>query len=490
MNNTLTTKGMDKKKLIHTAVILALMFLFRFLPAFGPITQDGMAVLGIFFGCIYAWTIGEIFWPSILALVLTGFIGENSVGGVFTAAFGNATLHMIVLALAFCYAVEKSGLIELIAKYILSRKFSRKGPWSLALAFWIATAVTSAVTTATTAIIILCWEMFYEVVRKANMEKKSPYTAVVIIGILVAAYLGGIVMPYTAFTQICFGVLKATDPTLVVGFVPYVIIMIVLNIVCIALMYVVCKYLLRIKVDYEIPEDLVSADDLAITRKHKIISAYILVFCLVLILPNFLPAELAVTKLLSNLGFTGSLAVILVILSLTNDGEGSKMFNFVESLKVGMPYGMVVLVATALLVSGKLTDASTGIPTVLSNILMPITSIESPVLSVAILMIIGIVLTNIINNIVCITIMVPVGITLLQNVDYNPAAMITLFCLVLLQGIVLPSSSMAGAMLHGNSEWISPKNIYKYGCILELIVALAVAVVGVPLAPVIFSLFA
>ena len=166
------------------------------------------------------------------------------------------------------------------------------------------------------------------------------------------------------------------------------------------------------------------------------------------------------------------------------------MFNFVESLKVGMPYGMGVLVATALLVSGKLTDASTGIPTVLSNILMPITSIESPVLSVAILMIIGIVLTNIINNIVCITIMVPVGITLLQNVDYNPAAMITLFCLVLLQGIVLPSSSMAGAMLHGNSEWISPKNIYKYGCILELIVALAVAVVGVPLAPVIFSLFA
>ena len=171
MSNTLTTKGMDKKKLIHTAVILALMFLFRFLPAFGPITQDGMAVLGIFFGCIYAWTIGEIFWPSILALVLTGFIGENSVGGVFTAAFGNATLHMIVLALAFCYAVEKSGLIELIAKYILSRKFSRKGPWSLALAFWIATAVTSAVTTATTAIIILCWEMFYEVVIKANMEK-------------------------------------------------------------------------------------------------------------------------------------------------------------------------------------------------------------------------------------------------------------------------------------------------------------------------------
>lgn len=86
-----------------------------------------------------------------------------------------------------------------------------------------------------------------------------------------------------------------------------------------------------------------------------------IIFCLVLILPNFLSPELAITKLLNNIGFTGTLAVILVILSLTNDGEGGKMFNFVESLKVGMPYGMVMLVATALQVSSKLTDASTGV---------------------------------------------------------------------------------------------------------------------------------
>ena len=64
-----TTKPtMDRKKLIHTIIVLALMFLFRFLPPIGSITKDGMAVLGIFFGCIYAWTVGEVFWPSVLAL--------------------------------------------------------------------------------------------------------------------------------------------------------------------------------------------------------------------------------------------------------------------------------------------------------------------------------------------------------------------------------------------------------------------------------------
>lgn len=174
MSKDLSSSGSGKNKIIHTIVILALFFLFRYIPPFGSVTEVGMAVLGIFLGCIYAWTVGEVFWPSVLGIVLIGFVGENTVTGVLSATFGDATLHMVFIALAFCFAVERSGLIELIAKYVLSRKFAKRGPWSMALGFWIATAVTCAVTCATTGIIILAWEMFYEVVRRAKLEKKSP----------------------------------------------------------------------------------------------------------------------------------------------------------------------------------------------------------------------------------------------------------------------------------------------------------------------------
>ena len=480
---------MKSKKVVNTLIILALMLLFRFIPPITPLTPVGMEVIGIFLGCIFAWTVGEVFWPSVLALFLVGLVGENSISGIFTATFGNATLHMVFLALAFCYAVEKSGLIELIAKYILSRKFARKDPWALALAFWIATYVTSAVTTATTAIIILCWEMFYEVVRKAGMEKKTPYTAVVIIGILIAAYLGGSTMPYNAFTQICCGVLAASGSTITLSFIPYLLLQIVVSCVALALLYLVSKYLLRIKIKYDIPENTIDASDLVVTRKHKIISAFVLLFCLIQILPNFLP-EGSVKALLSNVGFSGGFAIILVALSLIDDGEGGKMFSFIDSLKLGMPYGMIILVATALQVSSKLTDASTGVSALLTNLLAPITSIPSPMVSMALLLFIGLVLTHIINNIVAITIMVPIGVTLLSNISYRPDAMISLMCLVLLQGLIMPSSSMAGAMLHGNDEWISSQSVYKYGTILELVLAVVVSFVGVPLAQVIFSALA
>ena len=166
------------------------------------------------------------------------------------------------------------------------------------------------------------------------------------------------------------------------------------------------------------------------------------------------------------------------------------MFSFIDSLKLGMPYGMIILVATALQVSSKLTDASTGVSALLTNLLAPITSIPSPMVSMALLLFIGLVLTHIINNIVAITIMVPIGVTLLSNISYRPDAMISLMCLVLLQGLIMPSSSMAGAMLHGNDEWISSQSVYKYGTILELVLAVVVSFVGVPLAQVIFSALA
>lgn len=78
-----------KKKWIQAAVIIALMVLVGFIPPFEPLTADGMRVLGILIGCIYAWSIGELIWPSILSLILLGFMGENTVTGIFSSAYGN-----------------------------------------------------------------------------------------------------------------------------------------------------------------------------------------------------------------------------------------------------------------------------------------------------------------------------------------------------------------------------------------------------------------
>lgn len=52
-------KTVSKSYYIHMAIIVFFMIGFGFLPTFGPVTPMGMKILGIFLGCIYAWTIGE-----------------------------------------------------------------------------------------------------------------------------------------------------------------------------------------------------------------------------------------------------------------------------------------------------------------------------------------------------------------------------------------------------------------------------------------------
>ena len=47
-------------------------------------------------------------------------------------------------------------------------------------------------------------------------------------------------------------------------------------------------------------------------------------------------------------------------------------------------------------------------------------------------------------------------------------------------GILLPSASPMAALLHGNSDWISAREIYKYGLLSVLASTLTVCVFGVP----------
>lgn len=59
--------------------------------------------------------------------------------------------------------------------------------------------------------------------------------------------------------------------------------------------------------------------------------------------------------------------------------------------------------------------------------------------------------------------------------------MFAMFVVVLsLQGIVMPSGSIVGALLHGNSKWLKPSMIYKCTIIGELAV-LAVSIICIPL---------
>ena len=71
---------------ILSAIGIAIMLFFRFLPPMGTVTELGMNVLGIFLGAIWCFSTVGTFWPALLALVLFGTSGLKARIGHFVEA--------------------------------------------------------------------------------------------------------------------------------------------------------------------------------------------------------------------------------------------------------------------------------------------------------------------------------------------------------------------------------------------------------------------
>lgn len=157
-----------------------------------------------------------------------------------------------------------------------------------------------------------------------------------------------------------------------------------------------------------------------------------------------------------------------------------------EAMSRGIPWNLFFLVATATAMSSAIVSEGTGISELLIMMLHPILEGAGPFLFCFLIMMIGMVLTNIINNVVCATILIPIVITFTKLIGSSPTVIIALLVMVLMMGLVLPSGSVLGALMHGNKTWLKTKDVYIYNAFACLIIALVCALVGFPVGSLLF----
>lgn len=467
-----------KRFYIDMVIILGLMFGFGFLPPLDPITSHGMRVLGILFGCIYAWTIGSQVWPSLVALLALGFLPGNSVTAIFTAAFGNQTLLMVLFCLIFCSAVEKCGLLSVIANWILSMKFVRKGPWWMAFGFYVASCVASAFV-GQPAVSIFLWAILFDVIKKTGLKPKTPYVAMVMIGITLCGYLGSAIMPFGAFLQIGVAVMSAFSPGFQMNYLAYSLMDLIVCIITCPVLTLFFK-LICPKFDYVVPDDIVDASNLSLNMVQKITLASVAFVVVLLTAPSFMPAEWAITPFLKNFGVAGGMCLTSVILMLIIV-DGKTIGDISTAMRTSIPWDLYFLLAAALTISSFITAEGTGITQFLKMIFTPLLADKPVLVFLAILTLIGCILTNCLNNVVTYTILIPVSMAFAGAYGVNPQLIVAIFAIILYQGLVLPSGSILGALLHANKDYLTAKQIYIYASLGELLLS-GIIVLVIPIA--------
>ena len=469
------------------AAAVLVMIIVGMLPPVGQITPYGMKVLGIFLGCIIGWGFGHQIIISIFALILLSFSGGGSLATIFSAAYGNQSLIMVVFAFIFCFGMEQTGIMQWVANFILSRKFATKGPWFISLAFWLACALCSAVITNCLPVIILMWTMFYSIVEKVNVPRSSTWVQITMIMMCVIGYTGSVMMPYAGWNVLCYSMAKSVTPGLEVNLFAHCTLMIILNIIILSLIFIISKYILGKDVNFTVSSDVIDVEATKMDNRTKWGLFYLALLAVAMFLPNVMDKTIPAIAVLNNLSTTGIFAAVSLLLCITYV-DGKPLMEPLEAVK-NVPWSLYYLLGTALYLAGLLTAQDVGISATLTVVLKSMLGNVGIVGVIIMFVAFGCLVTNAVNNVVCVNIFIPIGAALLLGLggDATTVSILTsLLAPILYLGLMVPSGSVVGALMHGNSEWLAAKNIYIYAGIGCLIVTIVCCAVGIPLGMMLF----
>lgn len=446
---------------IHSAVALLLMFGFRALPPLGPLTEQGMAVVGIFLGVVYAWSTASIIWPALLGLVSLGFIGENTVTGIFQASFGSDTYLLVFFILVFAAVVNNSGVSNVIANWIVSRKFSKGKPWVISLLLLTAAYALGALISVTPGIIIP-WAILYTMCDAYGYTSKDKYPKLMVIGVVLAALMGHGALPFKALALMLMNALSQnTGET--INYATFTIFAVVLSYAIVLSYLLVCRFLLRPDVSAMKEKDFVYAGESKMNSFQKQVLVFLGVFFLLFFLPGLLPAELAVVAFLKKIGNTGTVVLLIAFIAFLRRRDNSGYVNMVETIKTAIPWETMILLAFALPITSALTNEGTGVQALFVQVLDPVLgSSSSSLLFISLVVILTVLLTNVIGNMVVGLMMVPLVCIYAASTGVSAPMLVVVLSVLCNVSLFLPSASPLAALLHGNTQWVSSKDIYKY----------------------------
>ena len=456
------------KYYFNTVIVFILMFGFPHLPTIEPLTDYGMQVVGIFLGCLYGWNLISVVWPSFLGLLALGFTQYGTMTETFASAYGSDRFLFVFFMLSFAALITQSGVTDYIAKWVISRKISRGRPWVVASLIYLAAYLVGALVSVLPSIVI-CWTLSYQLCAAYGYTNKDLYPKLMIIGVVNAALMGHCVFPFKAFAIIILGVLN-TQLGISVNYISFTFFAFVLGFGGIIIWLLLSKYLYRPDVSLIVNSAYVyqNTDKLSRYQKQVLLLLGIVIFAM--FLPGFLP-QCAVKDFLNTLGTTGTVVSALCICTILKKQDGESFINIVELIKLGVPWPTMILLSTAMAMALALNDG-TGVGDLLQMLLEPIFIGNGTVLFFALIIVFGIIITNIANNVVIGMILMPIVCTFSTLLDFPPEILTVACCLMLNITFFFPSGSPIAAFLHGNSEWISSIEIQKYTILYMALMAI------------------
>ena len=476
---------------IHCLIGFFFMFIFgHVVEPIGTITPLGMQILGVFIGAVYMWTIVNILWPSLLGLVALGLTDIGTVGGVIVTSFGNTTILAILFAFILFGAVEHSGVATYISRWFLTRKIINGRPIVFSFILMYCAFILSAATNPLPAILLM-WAVLYATVKDLGLNKTDTYAKVMVIGIFYGAISGQATIPFTGSALALIGIFYATTD-LYMSYMAYMLLSVVVATVGITAYCLLMKFVFRPDMSKlaGVNVEMFDKEPLPpMNTQQKLLFGSIFAFIGLVMLPTFFtPGTVAAMDALR--GFTpAGVAIFLIAILCFINVDGKPVLNFKEITGKYVNWGIVLLVVLAIALANNLMHPDTGIRDMITLAFEPVLGGQGAAGFSILTMVTATLITQVTNNVIVGALLLPVIYIFGVPIGIDIAALFALVIFMIHLAMLLPAATAYTPLLWGNREWVSVKDIMKYGIPVTIVSLILYVVIGVPVANFIFSIF-
>ncbi|WP_294485663.1 SLC13 family permease [uncultured Mailhella sp.] len=473
MAATTSTAPAAPKKLnvmyfVHTIICLVIMFGVGQLAPVEPLTPLGMNLIGIFLGVLYGWIFIDIIWPSIAGLLALMLVGGMKPGMLLNKSFGDPIVVMMFFIFVFCATINYYGLSKFISLWFITRKAVAGKPWLFTYTFLASIMLLGGLTSASPAAVI-GWSILYGVCEVCGYKKGDGYPTMMVFGIVYAAQVGMAIIP---FKQAALTVMSAyeTMSGTHIDYAKYMFIAIVACALCSLLFLLIGKYIFRPDVSKLADLDASKLDkdqSLSLSGVQKAVLGFLFALVALLLIPAFLPKDLAVVKFLKSIGNTG-ICMFLVGLMCFIKVNGKPLLRFKAMVDDGVAWGIIFILAMVQPLSGAMANPASGITPFLMAVLEPLFGSGSPLFFSLCMGLLATILTQFINNGAVGVALMPIIFSYCTNLGVGPELPVIMVVMGVHLAFLTPAASSSAALLHGN-EWASTKSIWKSSPIVILL---------------------
>lgn len=444
---------------INSVIGICIMVFFGMLPPFSTVTEMGMKILGIYIGLLYLWSTVDMIWPSLLGIILTGMTGYKSVSALLSAGWGDGTVVYIWLICLFAYFINKSGVSKILVQHIMSAKFAKGRPWVVSFLFFVSAYTVGALVSMTPACLIV-WAFFQDFCKTLGYKKGDKYVPFMHVGIALSGLMGFTLFNFRVPGSILIGYIEAAGGS--VSFVGYSIEAFILGFGAIVLYTLIGKFIVRpdverIKSGYEFgkPEKMTSY------QKSMLIITFALIIVFII---QSLMSKTAIGQFLGKLGSSGVVLCFLILMGFIKRKEGDFFADLLDGTKNGVPWPVFYILTIGMPLAFAMTDETLGINTMLSQVFDTILggSTNGFVIFVILVTALCAISTQFLLNQIPGMVIFPIATAYCASMNINLGVLACIITVCSNASIILPSANPIAGVMHGMTDWISSKEIYKY----------------------------